>query len=390
MSHDSEAAVDALGDLRDARLLGNSGLRVSPLCFGCMNLGDSSMADQETSRKLMEQYIEQGGNFFDTANVYEKGMSEKWLGEFLQSQRSRAVIATKFGGCTDGSDPNAGGNHRKNLVQSLDASLKRLGTDYVDLLYVHIWEYRTPVEEVMRSLDDVVRSGKALYVAISDTVAWKIAQANTTATLRGWSPFVGVQTQYSLTERTAERDLLPCATTRLQPPPWASLSCLPGPAAAESTCLLGRPSTPTLAVPTAPTLHRRAHRRRRAPIVCNASAEGHAPWAGSVAQVLPRAGAGGGAVGLALAGPADGQVQPPERRAGRGPRVARVGCPMPPGSCGGSPGAWQQPRSGHASGHAPKGHALSPARPRLAGSVARRSGGRPGSARLLPRRLRRS
>lgn len=232
MSHDSEAAVDALGDLRDARLLGNSGLRVSPLCFGCMNLGDSSMADQETSRKLMEQYIEQGGNFFDTANVYEKGMSEKWLGEFLQSQRSRAVIATKFGGCTDGSDPNAGGNHRKNLVQSLDASLKRLGTDYVDLLYVHIWEYRTPVEEVMRSLDDVVRSGKALYVAISDTVAWKIAQANTTATLRGWSPFVGVQTQYSLTERTAERDLLPCATTRLQPPPWASLT---GPAAAEST-----------------------------------------------------------------------------------------------------------------------------------------------------------
>lgn len=202
------------------KLLGNSGLRVSPLCFGCMHLADPSMSDKATARRLLERYMECGGNFFDTSPLDERGLSESWLGEFLAHHRSKCVIATKFGGCTDPKDPNSGGIHRKNLVQSLDASLRRLGTPYVDLLFVHIWEYRTPVEEVMRALDDIVRAGKALYVGISDTPAWKVSQANTLAALRGWSPFVALSTQYSLVERTAERDLLPMCTD-------LGISCLP-------------------------------------------------------------------------------------------------------------------------------------------------------------------
>ena len=135
------------------------------------------------------------------------------------------MLSTKFGGCTDPKDPNSGGIHRKNLVQSLDASLRRLGTPYVDVLFVHIWDLRTSVTEVMRSLDDVVRSGKALYVGISDTPAWKVAQCNTLASLRGWSPFVGLSTQYSLVERSAERDLLPmCDDMGVGCVPWGVLS----------------------------------------------------------------------------------------------------------------------------------------------------------------------
>ena len=211
--------------LRKYRLLGNSGLRVSPLCMGTMHLADPSMTDKATARRLLERYVDLGGNFFDTSPLDERGTSEAWLGEFLAHHRSRAVIATKFGGATDPKDPNSGGNHRKCLVQSLDASLRRLGTPYVDLLLLHIWEYRTPIEEVMRALDDVVRSGKALYVGISDTPAWKVSQANTLASLRGWSPFVGLSTQYSLVERTAERDILPmCADLGIGCLPWGVLS----------------------------------------------------------------------------------------------------------------------------------------------------------------------
>ena len=213
------------GSLSRYKLLGTSGLRVSPLCFGCMHLADPSMTDKATARRLLERYIECGGNFFDTSPLDERGMSETWIGEFLMAQRSRCVIATKFGGCTDPKDPNSGGIHRKNLVQSLDASLRRLGTPYVDLLLVHIWEARTPVEEVMRALDDIVRSGKALYVGIANSPAWKVSQANTLAQLRGLSSFVGMQTQYSLVERTAERDILPmCHDLGIGCLPWGVLS----------------------------------------------------------------------------------------------------------------------------------------------------------------------
>ena len=213
------------GALSKYKLLGTSGLRVSPLCFGCMHLADPSMSDKATARRLLERFMDCGGNFFDTSPLDERGTSEAWLGEFLSTHRSKCVIATKFGGCTDPKDPNSGGIHRKNLMQSLDASLRRLGTSYVDLLFIHIWDPRAPVEEVMRALDDIVRSGKALYVGISDTPAWKVSQAQTVAQLRGWSPFIGLSTQYSLVERTAERDILPmCNDLGIGCLPWGVLS----------------------------------------------------------------------------------------------------------------------------------------------------------------------
>lgn len=132
--------------LSQYRLLGQSGLRVSPLCLGTMHLADPAMIDKATARRVVERFVDLGGNFFDTSPLDERGTSEAWLGEFLMQHRSRAVIATKYGGCTDPKDPNSGGNHRKCLVQSLDASLRRMGTPYVDLLLVHIWEHRTPIE----------------------------------------------------------------------------------------------------------------------------------------------------------------------------------------------------------------------------------------------------
>jgi len=218
-------AEDGLGTLRSYKPLGRSGLYVSPLCYGTMNIADSHMADDETSRKLIESYMEQGGNFFDTANVYEGGKSEELLGKILGDKRSRVVLATKYTGNRCPGDPNAGGQSRKCLAQSIDASLKRLGTDYIDLMYVHWWNFRTPVEEVMRSLDDVVRSGKVHYIAVSDTPAWKIAQANTIASMRGWSQFIAVQTQYNLIERTAERDIVPmCCDMGLGMCHWGPLA----------------------------------------------------------------------------------------------------------------------------------------------------------------------
>jgi aryl-alcohol dehydrogenase-like predicted oxidoreductase len=195
------------------RLLGNSGLRVSELSLGTMTFGEDwgwgSAKDE--AQKVYNAYREAGGNFIDTANVYTNGSSELFLGEFVKDHRESMVLATKFTNAAPGKDPNAAGNHRKNMFQSVDASLKRLQTHYIDLYWVHIWDEITPVEEVMRGLDDLVRQGKVLYVGISDAPAWWIAQANTLATLRGWSPFVGLQLEYSLIERTVEHELLPMA-----------------------------------------------------------------------------------------------------------------------------------------------------------------------------------
>jgi len=168
-------------------------------------------ASEDEASKIFDAYAEAGGNFVDTADRYTDGTSEKLVGRFVASDRDRFVLATKYTLSTRPDDPNASGNHRKNLVQSLDASLRRLGTDRVDLYWVHIWDPLTPMEETMRALDDVVRAGKVLYVGISDTPAWVIARANTMAEFRGWTPFAAVQSQYSLVERTAERDLLPMA-----------------------------------------------------------------------------------------------------------------------------------------------------------------------------------
>ena len=195
------------------RLLGKSGLRVSEASLGTMTFGDEWGwgSPKAEAQKVYETYREAGGNFIDTANFYTNGTSEKFLGEFMQGHRDSIVLATKYSNAVPGNDPNAAGNHRKSMMLAVEASLKRLQTDYIDLYWVHIWDGITPVEEVMRGLDDLVRQGKVLHVGISDAPAWSIAQANTLAELRAWTQFVGLQIEYSLIERTVERELIPMA-----------------------------------------------------------------------------------------------------------------------------------------------------------------------------------
>jgi aryl-alcohol dehydrogenase-like predicted oxidoreductase len=193
------------------KLLGKSGLRVSELCLGTMTFGDDWGwgAPKEESRKMFDAFVEAGGNFIDTANNYTDGTSERFIGEFTKEDRDHFVIATKYTLTEYATDPNFGGNHRKNMRRSVEGSLKRLETDHIDLLWLHMWDGMTPVEEVMRALDDLVRAGKLLYVGISDTPAWVVSQANTLADLRGWSRFVAYQGVYSLATRAPERDILP-------------------------------------------------------------------------------------------------------------------------------------------------------------------------------------
>jgi len=193
------------------RLFGRSGLRVSEMSLGAMTFGEDWGwgSSKEEARKIYDAYREAGGNFIDTANVYTNGTSETFLGEFMQGHRESVVLATKYGNAMGGNDANASGNHRKNMVQAVEASLRRLKTDYIDLYWLHIWDQMTPVEEVMRAFDDLVHQGKVLYTGISDAPAWWIAQANTLAELRGWTPFIGLQIEYSLIERTVERELIP-------------------------------------------------------------------------------------------------------------------------------------------------------------------------------------
>ncbi len=195
------------------KLLGKSGLRVSELCLGTMTFGEDWGwgSSKEESRKVYDAFLEAGGNFIDTANVYTNGTSERLLGEFMAGQRERIVLATKYTNAAPGNDPNAAGNHRKSMMQAAEASLKRLRTDYIDLYWLHIWDQITPIEEVMRAFDDLVRQGKILYAGVSDMPAWIVAKANTLAELRGWTSFVGLQIEYSLVERTPERELLPMA-----------------------------------------------------------------------------------------------------------------------------------------------------------------------------------
>jgi aryl-alcohol dehydrogenase-like predicted oxidoreductase len=195
------------------KLLGKSGLRVSEICLGTMTFGEEWGwgSSQEESRSIYDAFLEAGGNFIDTANVYTNGTSESLLGQFMKGHRERIVLATKYTNAAPGTDPNAAGNHRKSMVQALEASLKRLKTDRIDLYWLHIWDQITPIEEVMRAFDDLVRQGKILYAGASDMPAWVAAKANTLADLRGWTPFVGLQIEYSLIERTPERELLPMA-----------------------------------------------------------------------------------------------------------------------------------------------------------------------------------
>ena len=210
------------------KLLGTSGLKVSELCLGTMGFGTEAGwgADKETSFTIMEAFANAGGNFLDTANFYKEGTSEKIIGEFISSRdRDQFVIATKYSLYDNMTNVNASGNNRKNIMRSVEASLKRLKTEYIDVLYLHIWDFLTPVDEVLRGLNDLVSAGKINYAAISDTPAWIVAKANTMAELMGWSKLIALQIEYSLLQRTPERDLLPMAKHfGMTVTPWAPLA----------------------------------------------------------------------------------------------------------------------------------------------------------------------
>ncbi len=215
--------------LRDYVSLGRSGLRVSPICLGAMTFGEdwgwgSSVADSEL---ILDRYAELGGNFIDTANGYTKGHSEKIIGDHIgrhPAKRAGTVIATKFFSNMYQGDPNGGGAGRKSLAYACEQSLRRLQTDYIDLYWMHCWDKFTPIEETMRGLDDLVAAGKVRYIGFSDTPAWKVAQAQTIAQFRGWTPLIALQLEYSLLERTIEGELIPAARELgLGVTPWSPL-----------------------------------------------------------------------------------------------------------------------------------------------------------------------
>ena len=216
-----------LTQLNNYRLLGHSGLRVSPFCLGAMTFGKEFGfgTDFEESRRILDIYADRGGNFIDTANKYNEGTSESFLGEMLQGRRDSFVLATKYSVSTNPANPNAGGNHRRSLVRALEDSLKRLKTDYIDLYWLHGWDYRNSIEEVMRALDDLVRQGKILHVGLSNTAAWVVAEGQAIAKLRGWTPVSAIQIHYNLVERTPEADVLPMAWHHgITPIPWSPLA----------------------------------------------------------------------------------------------------------------------------------------------------------------------
>ncbi len=210
------------------KLLGRSGLKVSELCLGTMGFGTEGGwgADKETSFAIIEKFAEAGGNFLDTANIYKLGTSEKIIGEFINNRdRDYFVFATKYTLLDNKTNVNASGNNRKNLMRSVEESLARLRTGFIDVLYLHIWDDLTPIDEILRGLDDLIRQGKVNYAAISDTPAWMVAKGNTLAELMGWSQFIALQVEYSLLQRTPERELIPMAKHySITLTPWAPLA----------------------------------------------------------------------------------------------------------------------------------------------------------------------
>jgi aryl-alcohol dehydrogenase-like predicted oxidoreductase len=208
------------------KLFGNSGLRVSEVSLGTITFGTDWGwgADAKECRSMFNAYAEAGGNFIDTANRYTEGSSERIVGECIKSDRDQFVVATKYTLFDRRGVANFSGNHRKNMMRSVHESLKRLDTEYIDILWLHAWDFLTPVEEVMRGLDDLVRAGKVHYLGISDTPAWIVARANTLAELRGWTAFCGLQIEFSLLERTPERELIPMAKSfGMTVTPWGPL-----------------------------------------------------------------------------------------------------------------------------------------------------------------------
>jgi aryl-alcohol dehydrogenase-like predicted oxidoreductase len=214
--------------LTDYVTLGRSGLRISPVCLGTMTFGNSDWgSDEKVSRAIFDHYVDAGGNFLDTADLYADGKSEEILGRFIGERhlRDRVVIATKFTFNNDPGNPNAGGNGRKNIYRALENSLRRLKTDYVDLYYQHVWDTVTPVEEVVGTLTDLVREGKIRYYGFSDTPAWYVARAVTLAERYGKSPAIVLQLEYSLVERNIEHEHIPAAQELgLGICPWSPLA----------------------------------------------------------------------------------------------------------------------------------------------------------------------
>jgi len=215
--------------LNEYTTLGRSGLRVSPLCLGTMTFGTEWGwgAEESVSRQLLDRYLEAGGNFIDTADGYTGGKSEEMLGKFMAESklRDRVVLATKFTFSADPANPNAGGNGRKNIHRALEGSLRRLQTDCIDLYWLHAWDTVTPVEEVVASLNDLVRQGKILHYGFSDTPAWYVARAYTLAEKEGKDPLIGLQLEYSLVQRNIEREHIPAAQELgLGVCPWSPLA----------------------------------------------------------------------------------------------------------------------------------------------------------------------
>ena len=208
------------------RLIGRSGMRVSPLALGTMTFGSDWGwgADEAEAQRIFDAYVDRGGNFIDTAVNYTDGAAERILGRLLKGRRERLVVSSKFSMARDPGDPNSGGNHRMNLMRSVETSLRQLDTDRIELLHLHAWDFTTSPDEVMRALDDLVRSGKVLYLGICNTPAWQVAQLQTLADLRGWSPLIALQIEYSLIERSVEHELMPMARALgLGVMPWSPL-----------------------------------------------------------------------------------------------------------------------------------------------------------------------
>ncbi len=209
--------------------LGRSGLRVSPFCLGAMTFGEDwgFGSSVEDSVQILDAYVDMGGNFIDTANIYTKGHSEKIIGDHIgkhPAKRDRLVIATKFLSNMYPGDPNGGGAHRKGIMAACDESLRRLQTDYIDLYWMHFWDHLTPIDETMRAIDDLVRMGKVRYFGISDTPAWKCAQAQYEAIFKNWTQAIALQIEYSLAERTVENELMPMARELgMGVTPWSPL-----------------------------------------------------------------------------------------------------------------------------------------------------------------------
>jgi aryl-alcohol dehydrogenase-like predicted oxidoreductase len=211
--------------LASYRLLGRSGLRVSPLALGTMTFGESWGAPEDESRRIFDTYADHGGNFVDTAGFYAKGVSESLTGKFAAGKRDQLVISTKYTLAVQPGDPNAAGNSRISMVRGVEQSLRRLATDRIDLLFLHVWDNTTPAGEILRAFDDLVRAGKILYIGISDTPAWQIARLQTMAELRGWTQLIALQAEYSLLQRSSERELIPAAQAMgLGVLPWSPLA----------------------------------------------------------------------------------------------------------------------------------------------------------------------